>query len=90
MYPGKKLGELESVTQTDFPGNDAKQTLAAKKLPDNIMIEGMKKCTWVFGVRKTIDIDIPVQKRTDVTIDEIKSMGLMSVEALSRLYLNSI
>jgi hypothetical protein len=40
LYPGQKIGEVESVTRNDFPGNRAEKMVAAKKLPDNIVIEG--------------------------------------------------
>ncbi|XP_038047944.1 stabilizer of axonemal microtubules 1-like [Patiria miniata] len=40
LYPGQRIGELESVTRNDFPGNHAEATIAAKKLPDNIVTEG--------------------------------------------------
>jgi hypothetical protein len=40
LYPGQKLGEIESVTRNDFPGNRADKMITAKKLPDNIITEG--------------------------------------------------
>ena len=42
LYPGQKLGEIESVTRNDYPGNRADKVVAAKKLPDNIVTEGTR------------------------------------------------
>ena len=58
MYPGQRLGEIKSATRNDFPGNRAEKIVAAKKLPDNIVSEGMAFDLYLAVVKLWVSVQL--------------------------------